>query len=297
MEDSQRRQCPKAPGAAIRRRVGLAFYLLALALAGAVVAGANLSAEAYQRLAALSEPASRTSLVWDDLLEGLTFGLMGDASRTAEQARAIEASAERYARWARAGALALGGAAALFLAVQAWLWRRAGLTPSRFIAHLFGVSGIFLLVGLTAPVLTLSAFQDVPMLGRVVLSHEVKSVLTLLGRLLESGDVFLGLLLLTFSVLVPVAKLVASLGALRLPPGPLRRRLLDIIHHVGRWSMADVFVVAVLLAFLATGGEGGTDAELGPGLYFFAAYALLSLAGGQMLLRWEPAGSTKERTT
>ena len=49
--------------------------------------------------------------------------------------------------------------------------------------------------------------------------------------------------------------------------------------------MTDVFVVAVLLAFLAARTEQLTDAKLGTGLYFFAAYGVLSLAAGQLMIR------------
>jgi len=70
---------------------------------------------------------------------------------------------------------------------------------------------------------------------------------------------------------------------------PLEPRQRSVMYRftefIGKWSMTDVFVVAVLLAFLATSGNGLTDARLGPGLYFFAAYGLLTLAGSLLLAR------------
>ena len=50
-----------------------------------------------------------------------------------------------------------------------------------------------------------------------------------------------------------------------------------LVHAIGKWSMADVFVVAVLLAMLALGRDPATRAATGPGLYFFAGYCLLAL--------------------
>jgi uncharacterized paraquat-inducible protein A len=41
--------------------------------------------------------------------------------------------------------------------------------------------------------------------------------------------------------------------------------------------MADVFVVAVLLAMLALGRDPATRAMTGPGLYCFAGYCLVAL--------------------
>ena len=69
------------------------------------------------------------------------------------------------------------------------------------------------------------------------------------------------------------------------------------INVIGKWSMADVFVVAILLAFMATSGEGQTKtfevtilgmilpvemitsikSGLGAGFYYFLSYCLLSI--------------------
>lgn len=48
--------------------------------------------------------------------------------------------------------------------------------------------------------------------------------------------------------------------------------------------MADVFVIAVLLAFFAMGGHEFTDAWVGPGVDFFAAYCILSMWAGVWLV-------------
>ena len=64
----------------------------------------------------------------------------------------------------------------------------------------------------------------------------------------------------------------------------VRRVSIRTVDLIGKWSMTDVFVVAVLLAFLALGDQGLTRAEVGPGLYFFAAYGVLSLVAGQMIV-------------
>ena len=65
----------------------------------------------------------------------------------------------------------------------------------------------------------------------------------------------------------------------------LHRRCIELLHAVGKWSMADVFVVAVLVAFLAAGKDAYRSAHLGPGLYAFAAYCLLSMLAAQLARR------------
>jgi uncharacterized paraquat-inducible protein A len=50
--------------------------------------------------------------------------------------------------------------------------------------------------------------------------------------------------------------------------------------------MADVFVVAILVAFFANSGENGlTRAEVQAGLWFFAVYVMLSLFATQLISR------------
>ena len=155
----------------------------------------------------------------------------------------------------------------------------------RLLTHLHGVAAVCLVVGLLAPMLTIIAQREVAMLGQVVLHFESKSILGTVGSLAEAGNWFVAVLLALFSVIVPVAKLLLSLAALIAPEGAFRQRATSLVALIGKWSMTDVFVVAILLSFLALGDGALTDARLGPGLYFFAAYALLSLVGGLALTR------------
>jgi len=84
-----------------------------------------------------------------------------------------------------------------------------------------------------------------------------------------------------------VLKILLSLIALELGHTPTRRHSVMLVKAIGRWSMTDVFVVAVLLAFLTADTAQLTDATLGPGLYFFAGYGLLSIAAGQLMIGYE----------
>ena len=82
--------------------------------------------------------------------------------------------------------------------------------------------------------------------------------------------------MLLFSIVVPLAKAALVLFATA-TQGAARDRAVHLVHLVGRWSMADVFVVAVLLAMLALGRDPATRALTGPGLYCFAGYCLVAL--------------------
>jgi uncharacterized paraquat-inducible protein A len=77
-----------------------------------------------------------------------------------------------------------------------------------------------------------------------------------------------------------------------------RGRTLAFVETIAKWSMADVFVVALFIAYLAsqasatpTSGPNAAPAMIaftahfGPGFYWFAAYCLFSLASQQITAR------------
>lgn len=171
------------------------------------------------------------------------------------------------------------------------------MSPAYYIAslaialalHLLGVSAIFLLVGIVAPMLTVAAQTEVTLLGEEVFQYESRSIIGTARHLASGGNLLVALLLFVFSVLIPVAKLLLSFFALSKIKESSKRFAVRSIRLIGKWSMTDVFVIVILLAFLSTESKTFTDASLGPGLYFFAGYGLLSLLGGQVLIKVEGA--------
>jgi uncharacterized paraquat-inducible protein A len=101
-----------------------------------------------------------------------------------------------------------------------------------------------------------------------------------------------------FSVIVPLGKGALVAWAMFMTSIPARRRTLAFVEGIAKWSMADVFVVALFIAYLAaqasaTPNEGpeaspqliAFTADFGPGFYWFAAYCLFSLASQQYTSR------------
>ena len=103
-------------------------------------------------------------------------------------------------------------------------------------------------------------------------------------------------LILIFSVLVPLVKASLVLWAVFHRDALRRERTLRFVEHVAKWAMADVFAVALFIAYLAAQASqnaGGSptalvtfSATLGSGFYWFAAYCLSSLAVQQITTRW-----------
>jgi hypothetical protein len=124
-----------------------------------------------------------------------------------------------------------------------------------------------LLGGITTPMIDLEARIDLLMLqimGEPVSFHnniiffQSKSIFDVVRILLEEGSlpmIFVGVLVFTFSIIFPSAKLISSLlyahdvGRLR------KNRLIRFfVIKSGKWSMADVMVVAIFMAFIGFNG-------------------------------------------
>lgn len=122
---------------------------------------------------------------------------------------------------------------------------------------------------------------------------QTRSIIGSVRRLYEVGSPVPATLILLFSVIVPAAKgvLVALAMFLR---GAARDRVMKFVTAIAKWSMADVFVVAILIAYLAAIASQATpgttavvafEATFGIGFYFFAAYCVFSLASQQFTAR------------
>lgn len=143
------------------------------------------------------------------------------------------------------------------------------------------ISFVLLYFGLFEPLLTISIGGEFPFVGKVELMNETRSILKTIEDLYANDNAFVGFLILFFSVMIPVIKGIISLVVLiRGGKGYMMYRL---VYQIGKWSMADVFVVGVFIAWLATKSEKFVNAELHDGFYYFLAYCIVSLIGIQLM--------------
>ncbi|HPQ94416.1 MAG: paraquat-inducible protein A [Thiothrix sp.] len=131
---------------------------------------------------------------------------------------------------------------------------------------LLGFALCLLLVGMYAPLLELEKFW--------VFSSQVSLYSSLLS-LWQKHEFFLFILLFLFSVLTPLLKLGVLTLIANQPDGLAQQhgRLLHWMETFGRWSMLDVFVVALLLVSVKLGVVA--TVRLHYGIYLFAAAVLL----------------------
>jgi paraquat-inducible protein A len=138
----------------------------------------------------------------------------------------------------------------------------------RWLRLLLALAFVCLVVGLVSPVITLEKFLIV---------ENTFSVLSGVLQLLREGHVFLFLVITGFSVLLPFLKLGVLLRLLGRNGrhGGRQARYLHWMHHYGKWSMLDVFVVAILVVAVKLGAIARV--EMRYGLYAFAAAILLTM--------------------
>lgn len=138
----------------------------------------------------------------------------------------------------------------------------------RLLGLLLLAAALALLAGWLLPVMTVRT---------LLVFYDEVSILTGAMRLLESGDYALFVLIVLFTVVLPVGKLVVAwLTWAWLSVDDLRvRRLLGWIEAIGRWSMLDVFVAAMLVVVIKLSLI--SDVVIHAGLYVFIAAVILSM--------------------
>ena len=135
-------------------------------------------------------------------------------------------------------------------------------------------------------------------MGEVEVYEQTRSILGSVRRLYDVGSPVPATLILLFSVIVPFFKSALVAWAVLMAGDRQRQRTLAFVETIAKWSMADVFVVALFIAFLAarasatpTQGPGATaaliafSAHFGAGFYWFAAYCMFSIASQQITAR------------
>ena len=125
--------------------------------------------------------------------------------------------------------------------------------------------------------------------GSIDAFNKTRSILGTAEELYTNNHVLVAVLIITFSVIVPLIKALVLICAVTPIKTRYRQILLAISNNISKWSMADVFVIAIFIAFLAGNGirenNGLVDFEatLGRGFWYFLCYCLISILGTQVL--------------
>ena len=134
------------------------------------------------------------------------------------------------------------------------------------INFLLVLSTILLLVGIFAPMMTLSKF---------VWIESKFSLYAGTLQLFTDGQYLLFIILLLFSILLPVVKLIVLFRFWHSESSSSSQleHFMNWLSHYGKWSMLDVFVVALLLVIVKLGVLATVEVHYG--IYMYAAAGLL----------------------
>ena len=141
-------------------------------------------------------------------------------------------------------------------------------TEARRLRLILLAIALCLFAGLFAPIITLEKFY---------FFENTVSIMSGLLELIEEGQFLLFIIIALFSIALPILKLFI-LNKLLSPSFKKSESLhthLEWMHHYGKWSMLDVFVVAVLLAAVKLSSVA--NVQLHYGLYLFATAVLLTM--------------------
>lgn len=153
-----------------------------------------------------------------------------------------------------------------------------------------------LITGILLPCMTVhpqaGAFTSfIKMLAPKEFEPTTYSILSGIFSMIQNGSVAIGVMLLLFSVVFPIWKLATFIYVtFRTKKSPSKS--LDLAVKLGKYSMLDVFVLAVLVIAIK-GLPGGTKLDLEAGIYFFSASVLLSLFIGPKI-KPEALGETTQ---
>ena len=146
---------------------------------------------------------------------------------------------------------------------------------NRIISYLLITSFIFLLFGLFLPLMTLKKW---------IFIENTLSIFSGFIRLFQEGHYFLCLIILIFSVIFPVCKIFILLCIWFLKWETKRiKKLLYLLGIFGKYSMLDVFVIALLVVMIRI--RLIADIEIHFGIYVFSVSILLSIIAAHRIER------------
>jgi Paraquat-inducible protein A len=189
------------------------------------------------------------------------------------------------------------------------------LASSRYILLILSLI-ILLIAGVTTPTIDMEA--KISQMNFVLMGHPIhfenqvlyfqsKSILDVFWIMIIHQDIqmkFVGVLLITFSIFFPLLKIVSSLGYYYNYHQARENPVIKFfVFKSGKWSMADVMVVAIFMAYIGFNGiitsqlghlrKAGQEmvilttngTSLQPGYYLFLTYTLLALILSGFLTR------------
>jgi len=122
-----------------------------------------------------------------------------------------------------------------------------------------------------------SLFIPAIQVERLLFFTDIVTIWGAIVELFRRGEIVIGLVLFLFTAAFPALKLAAVIHLFASPSigDPRLHQRLRRLEWLGKWSMLDVFVAALLVVSLTA--TGLADARFLPGMYLFAVAVILTL--------------------
>ena len=176
----------------------------------------------------------------------------------------------------------------------------------RHLGFLLNLCAIGLFIpGIILPMMSLDMDVFAKMSGNSLSSELINKELSLIAtieELWQDERLLVAILIAVFSICIPLMKSALMSLAYFTKCLKTEKRITNFISAISKWSMADVFVVAIFLAILSTNHaetvsqhqisifafkinfefSSQTLSAAGPGFYYFTGYCLLSILATQI---------------
>jgi paraquat-inducible protein A len=146
--------------------------------------------------------------------------------------------------------------------------RQLSIIRNFFLSFLIILATVFFALGVILPVIRFTTVY--------VWTNE-HSIATIIWALYENNEFFLCAVVFAVSIFFPFLKLFYLLTLVTSPDlsPEFRRRSVSTMEWLGRYSMTDVMVLALMIFYVNSSGY--TEAVVMPGVYFFAASAIITM--------------------
>ena len=147
------------------------------------------------------------------------------------------------------------------------------------------LSAFFFVLGMMYPLM-----QTGYGIGPITLRQEKIYLISSFSYFFNQGEVFIGLILLFFTIIFPVIKYLFLFYVLAEHKLPAQKSVTNLLEIINKWSMLDVFVVAVLILNMKFSSEI-IISRLEAGTSLFAISIVLLMTASLVAGRMKPAGS------
>ena len=138
--------------------------------------------------------------------------------------------------------------------------------------------------GLPSPVVNIAEnlLNNIEVEGTITLVDKTRSIVGTFSDLWVQGYYLVAILIILFSTIIPSLKLVILTVSCFVPS----KKMINFNAFISKWSMADVFAIALFIAFVAISASKNNselvhfETHLHQGFYWFLGFCLFSIAAG-----------------